>query len=273
MPLAIRLKPVETLRFRSDVVAIGTFRCGADDPLFRDSGPCTHHTFVFPRTSTRIKHDGGRPFVGGPNAVSLYNESQRYTREAIDAADASDWYVVADDVLLAAAAEVDPRADERRPFTSAQVPIDSALYFEQRRLFESLDVLEPAFVEETVLHLLGRILRARPVTARDAVEEVRARIAFDPSANIPLRALASSAGVSAFRLCREFRASTGMTITEFKHALRLRTALARLRDGGEDLTTLALDLGYSSHSHFTAAFRRHFGVSPSAVRTSRFELR
>jgi AraC-like DNA-binding protein len=32
------------------------------------------------------------------------------------------------------------------------------------------------------------------------------------------------------------------------------------------LTELALDLGYSSHSHFTDAFRREFGVSPAAFR-------
>jgi AraC-like DNA-binding protein len=33
------------------------------------------------------------------------------------------------------------------------------------------------------------------------------------------------------------------------------------------LTRLALDLGYSSHSHFTASFRRAFGLTPSAART------
>ena len=36
--------------------------------------------------------------------------------------------------------------------------------------------------------------------------------------------------------------------------------------GERDLSRLALDLGYSSHSHFTAAFRRSFDVPPSAAR-------
>jgi AraC family transcriptional regulator len=40
--------------------------------------------------------------------------------------------------------------------------------------------------------------------------------------------------------------------------------LERLRDARGDLTGIALDLGYSSHSHFTFAFRRHFGYAPSA---------
>jgi len=54
--LDVRLKPVETLLFRSDVVAIGKFRCPATNPLFFDSGPCSHHTFVFPRTMTLVRH-------------------------------------------------------------------------------------------------------------------------------------------------------------------------------------------------------------------------
>ena len=37
-------------------------------------------------------------------------------------------------------------------------------------------------------------------------------------------------------------------------------------EGTEDLTSLALDLGFSSHSHFSTAFRRQFGRPPSAMR-------
>ena len=51
-------------------------------------------------------------------------------------------------------------------------------------------------------------------------------------------------------------------------ALRLRAALERIADG-EDVATLALALGFSSHSHFTSAFRRAFGVAPSQVRSSK----
>ena len=43
-------------------------------------------------------------------------------------------------------------------------------------------------------------------------------------------------------------------------------ALERLAVGADDLTTLALELGFSSHSHFTDAFRREFGRPPSAAR-------
>jgi AraC-like DNA-binding protein len=48
--------------------------------------------------------------------------------------------------------------------------------------------------------------------------------------------------------------------------LRLRLALERLLDPGTDILTLALELGYSSHSHFTSAFRRCYGCQPSVWR-------
>jgi len=34
------------------------------------------------------------------------------------------------------------------------------------------------------------------------------------------------------------------------------------------LTGLALDLGFSSHSHFTSQFRKQYGKSPSAFQSA-----
>jgi AraC-like DNA-binding protein len=48
--------------------------------------------------------------------------------------------------------------------------------------------------------------------------------------------------------------------------LRLHASLERVAEPGSDLTAVALDLGFASHSHFTAAFRRSFGLTPSALR-------
>jgi AraC-like DNA-binding protein len=46
--------------------------------------------------------------------------------------------------------------------------------------------------------------------------------------------------------------------------MRLRLARALdLLSRYEDLTTLSMDLGFSSHSHFTAAFRRAYGRTPA----------
>jgi AraC-like DNA-binding protein len=271
VPLEIRLKPVETLLFRSDVVAVGKFRCPVTHPLFRDSGPCSHHTFVFPRTVTGIRHAGGASFVGTPGAVAFYNQHQEYSRRAISEIDASDWYTVADDVLF----DIVDADSEERPFRAVSAAVDARTFLEQRMLFDALDrgaPLDPLQVEETILRVLERVasraLTPPPSRDVDAVERTRELIARDPSRNTPLRVLARAVELSPFRLCRAFRTQTGETMTAYRHSLRLRLALDRLRDRHVDLTMLALDLGYASHSHFTAAFRRHFGLTPSAFRAA-----
>jgi AraC-like DNA-binding protein len=278
MPLEVRIKPVEALLFRGEMVAVGKFRCLSTHPLFHDSGPCSHHTVVFPRTMTRIHHEDGPSFVGNPGFIGLFNMDQRYTRGRVSDIDASDWYTVADDVLLEMLRGVDPRATPERPFRIANGPSDAHSFAEQRILFTALergDELDANGVEESVLRFLARALgsayrvesprsTALRSTELDAVEYAKQLIALDPASNIPLRVLADACSLSPFQLCRLFRIRTGGTITAHRHALRLRLALERLRDARGDLTGIALDLGYSSHSHFTFAFRRHFGFAPSA---------
>lgn len=281
VPLDIHLKPVEALLFRGEIVAMGTFRCDATHPLFRDSGPCSHHTFAFPRTLTRIRHEEGAVFIGGPGRVAFYNQHQLYTRTKISDADVSDWFTIADDVLLELMREHDPRVTPRRPFRLPDGVSDGRSFLEQRMLFDGLDrgVAHDAMaIEESVLRLLRRVVRTAygaaprraPLASQDidAVEHARRLIAEDPAANVSLRALARATGRSPFQLCRLFHAHTGETITRYRHSLRLSLALQRLRDRSLDLTTLALDLGYSSHSHFTFVFRRHFGITPRQFRAT-----
>jgi AraC-like DNA-binding protein len=95
-----------------------------------------------------------------------------------------------------------------------------------------------------------------------AAAEIETR--FDE--NLSLRILAGLAGCSPCYLSRNFRAETGFTMAQYRTRLRLLHALDRLFEGEEALTPLALDLGFSHHSHFTAAFGRWFGKTPSAAR-------
>ena len=61
-------------------------------------------------------------------------------------------------------------------------------------------------------------------------------------------------------------ADTGMPIHRALLHVRMAVALQRLATGASDLSRLALDLGFATHSHFSAVFRRWFGVSPNAAR-------
>jgi len=98
------------------------------------------------------------------------------------------------------------------------------------------------------------------------VEAAKRAIASNLGRNLSVRELSTRMCCSPWRLCRAFRRATGQTITSYRHSLRVLLALERLRDRRIALTDLALDLGYSSHSHFTSVFRRHMGITPSEFR-------
>ena len=78
---------------------------------------------------------------------------------------------------------------------------------------------------------------------------------------------------SPFHFARIFQERTGVPVHRYLTRLRLRAALERVAAGESDLTRLALELGFSSHSHFTDAFRREFGRAPSTVRGAAAPLR
>ena len=77
--------------------------------------------------------------------------------------------------------------------------------------------------------------------------------------------LATIANLSPFYLSHVFRESTGISIYDFVVRERLAQSLDAVLDGC-DLNTIALDSGFSSHSHFTSRFRRFFGITPSELR-------
>jgi AraC-like DNA-binding protein len=83
---------------------------------------------------------------------------------------------------------------------------------------------------------------------------------------LTLAGIARTVGCSPYHLARTFRREAGLTIHRYLNRLRLRAGLERLVDGAEGLTGIALDVGFSSHAHFTEAFRREFGLPPSAFR-------
>jgi AraC-like DNA-binding protein len=98
--------------------------------------------------------------------------------------------------------------------------------------------------------------------ARDAQALMAVTIA-DPH---PVAQIAQRLGTSPFHLARVFRTEVGLSLHQYLMELRLAEALDRLRTGAPDLSKLALDLGFSHHSHFSAAFRQMIGYSPRDVR-------
>lgn len=82
---------------------------------------------------------------------------------------------------------------------------------------------------------------------------------------ILLADIARAAGASPAYLTHVFTRVEGLSLHQYLTQLRLARALVELPHAG-DLTVLAVRSGFSSHSHFSSAFRRAFGCTPSRFR-------
>ncbi|NOS72439.1 MAG: helix-turn-helix transcriptional regulator [Verrucomicrobia bacterium] len=98
--------------------------------------------------------------------------------------------------------------------------------------------------------------------AQERVEQVmlllRQNLAEPPS----LEDLGRKIGCSHFYLSRIFSTHTGRTITQHLRQLRMDKAAELLRSGDYNVTEAALEVGYNSLSHFSAAFHETFGCCP-----------
>ena len=270
----------DRILFESSIVKIGAFRLPAVHPEFTDTGPTRNYCFVFPRRACWIEHEGERPFVADSTTVPLYNPGRPYRRGLIDpAGDASDWFGVAPHVLREEIARFDPRAADRpdRLFTRGAVDGPPGLFLAQRQVFNRVDRAAPPdalYAEEAVLTLLDAVLRKCYEAARrpgpyrphdPLAARTRAYLARTFLRRESLGDVAAAVGASPFHVCRVFRRETGDSLHRYRTALRLRWSLHPLADG-VDILTVALQAGFSHHSHFTMAFKRTFGMPPSEFR-------
>jgi AraC-like DNA-binding protein/mannose-6-phosphate isomerase-like protein (cupin superfamily) len=86
-----------------------------------------------------------------------------------------------------------------------------------------------------------------------------------PTAQDTLERWSREVGLSRRTFTRLFRQQTGLTFSAWQRRACLLSALPRLL-GGERVTTIAYDLGYSSPGAFTVMFKQLVGLSPSAYR-------
>jgi AraC family transcriptional regulator len=278
---------IDVVVFASPLVRVGRWRCPADHPHFLDSGPSSDALFVFPRESVWIEHEGRAPFVADANTVTYYNKGQSYRRRKLSArGDQCEWFAVAPEAIAEMLSVHEPAAIDRpqAPFPFTRGPSDPDSYLRQRMVFHHVSSEahpDRLFVEESVLSILGDVAhlayehRGVPATPRahqrrdvDRIEAARDVIARRFRDNLSLADIAREVDSSVFHLARIFKVRTGFSLHAYRNQLRLRAALDRLHHRDVDLIEIALDLGFSSHSHFTETFRRHFGATPSLIRES-----
>jgi AraC family transcriptional regulator len=90
--------------------------------------------------------------------------------------------------------------------------------------------------------------------------------------DLSLEEIAGIASFSMFHFHRIFKAVVGETVAGFRRRLRIELAANRLlTKQHDDITTIAINCGFSSSQNFAKAFRQHFGMTPSEYRKSKIE--
>jgi AraC-like DNA-binding protein len=279
--------------YRSETVELYDVRCR---PECRERGgeECSSgHHVVFPRSGVFVMQVSGREFVADPTQVLFFNREEPYrVAHPVEGGDDCAVFVFRPDLLQGVIGVHQPRVVERpgHPFDFTHAPSDQRAFFFQQRLRQSLlsGAYDGLMLDEMSVDLLAAVMghayasrgirpsQHRPDTLtahREQTERTRLLLAERYAEDLGLEEIARAVHSSSFHLARVFRRETGLPIHQYRLRLRLRTALERLLQGETDLTVLALDLGFASHSHFSEAFRRAFAMAPSECRrraTARF---
>ena len=270
--------------YRGALFCVGQFRRGPKHSNFVGPHRIGGTLIVFPRTSVSITHAGKDPVIADPNKVIFYNDGQIYSRQKVsDKGDLCEWFNFSPQLVADAIRPFDAHVDDHpcKPFSFTYAPSDTASYLLQRLVVDHILAeprLDQLFIEETMMLVLKRVItnryrqrgvfpaRAKVHFEREVVDAIQKLFAMGFEQPPSLEQIASQLNYSPFHLCRIFRKHTGQSIRQYLNHLRLRASLEYVTQANMDLTSLALKLGFASHSHFTEAFRKTFGTPPSMLR-------
>lgn len=227
---------------------------------------------VFPYRGTYVRHLGDDQSVAEANQVLFFNADEEYRiSHPVPGGDASLSLAISPDLLL----EIVPAGlliNQFTPkFAGQRLRIDTRAQALVAMLRHSLrqGIAEPLEAEGLALTLVRRALGPRTTHPaggsfgrRRLVDRVKLAIASNLARRWTLAEIAAEVRGSPVYLTQVFQQVEGMPLYRYQLRLRLARALDLL-DRRDDLSALGLELGFSSHSHFSAAFREAYGRTPS----------
>ena len=250
--------------------------CCAGNCRHQSAEECAGATeLVFPYRGVYARHLGRDQAIAEANQVLFFNAGESYrVSHPVTGGDASLSLYISEPVLRELAPKLLLREGARLAFKRQRLRIDPRTQALVALLRHGLrqGVAQPLEAESVALTLVQRALGPRTSHASDAgiapqrlADRVKLVLASDLSRRWTLGEIAAEVGGSPVYLTQIFRRVEGIPLYRYQLRLRLARALTLLPQY-DDLTALSLDLGFSSHSHFSAAFREAYGRSPSEFR-------
>jgi len=142
---------------------------------------------------------------------------------------------------------------------------------EQAGLAPGSEAVTRALMTQCLVYFLREVASGGPLPWLNALEDPRLGRAVDrvleaPAAPHTVESLAEVASMSRSAFAERFTAAFGQTPMVFVQHARMQHAAHLLREEGASIDAVAARSGYSSRSHFSTAFHKHHGVSPSDFR-------
>jgi AraC-like DNA-binding protein len=230
---------------------------------------------VFPYRGVFVRHVGDDQAVAEPNQVLFFNAGEAYRiSHPVPGGDACLSLGISEALLreLTPAALLRPgagfafRQQRLRIDPRAQVLVALLRHSTQRSVAETLEA--ESLTLTLVMRALGPRTAHTPASTparRRLVDRTKVVLAADVARRWTLAEIAAEVGHSPVYLTQIFQQVEGLPLYRYQLRMRLARALDLLGQY-DDLTALGLDLGFSSHSHFTSAFTQAYGRSPSEFR-------
>ncbi|HEY7640756.1 MAG TPA: AraC family transcriptional regulator [Steroidobacteraceae bacterium] len=239
---------------------------------------CAHSTYlVFPYRGVYVRHVGSKDSVAESNQVLFFNKGEEYRiSHPVAGGDACLSVGVAEHWLDELTPKEHVHDHDGLTFRRQRLRVDARTQALVATLRYGLDrnVAEPLEAETLTLTLIRRALGERTSHAAGAsagrqklVDRAKLLLSCDPARRWTLSEIGSAVGVSPVYLTQVFQQVEGLPVYRYHLRLRLARALDLLGEY-HDLTSLGMDLGFSSHSHFTAAFRQAYGRTPAEFQRS-----
>jgi AraC-like DNA-binding protein len=230
---------------------------------------------VFPYRGTYVRHVGADAAVADASQLLLFNAGETYqVSHPVPGGDASLSLQVDESMLRELAPPALLQDGPVLRFRMQRLRIDPRAQVLVALLRHSLreGTAEPLEAESLALVLVHRALGPRTAHAAGAslakqrlVERTKVVLSRDLARRWTLADIAAEVGVSPVYLTQSFRQVEGVPLYRYHVRLRLARALDLLAEY-DDLSALAQDLGFSSHSHFAATFQQVYRRTPSEFR-------
>jgi AraC-like DNA-binding protein len=245
--------------------------CGGDC-RHKSAVECAQTTFlVFPYRGVYVRHVGRHDSVAESNQVVFFNQGEEYRiSHPVEGGDACLSVGVAEHWLDELAPREHVCDGDALRFRRQRLRIDARTQALVAMLRYSLDrrIAETLEAETLTLTMIRRALGERTSHATSAsagrqklVDRAKLLLSSDPARRWTLGEIGAAVGVSPVYLTQVFQQVEGMPLYRYHLRLRLARALDLL-ERYDDLTSLSMDLGFSSHSHFSSAFRQAYGRTP-----------